>query len=92
MSSQREKQLLAYWAASGLVRSPKAFDIMTPTDKGRLIRSIKRLSRSSWQRMSLKAIKLSAELKRRETEEKRGRKWTRKHALTPRHIRQRKMA
>ena len=69
MSSQREKQLLAYWAASGLVRSPEAFDIMTPTDKGRLIRSIKRLSRSSWQRMSLKAIKLSAEL-----EEKRNRR------------------
>ena len=69
MSSQREKQLLAYWAACGLVRSPEASDMMTPTDKGKLIRSIKRLSRSNWQRMSLKAVKLSAEF-----EEKRNRR------------------
>ncbi len=70
MPSNKEKQLLTYWAASCLVRDQNIFQDITPLDKGRLTRSIRRLSRSHWQKLAVSAVKLGAEYKERKLQHK----------------------
>ena len=68
--SSKEKQLLTYWAASCLVRSPGLFNDIEPLDKGRLTRSIKRLSRCNWQKLALSAVRLGVEYQQRKIQHK----------------------
>ena len=58
----KERQLKRYWATSTLVRGRDFMKFLSKKDRLRIERAIASLARSDWNRLSLCAVKLKADL------------------------------
>ncbi len=59
--SNKEEQLLGYWAISTLIKSKELSEKLTDLQKTKLSRSLRKMSKSDWPKLSILAVKLSSD-------------------------------